>query len=205
MTQVKVCGLTREADVRAAAGLGAAYVGFNFAAISPRRVTLEQARRLASCAGGALRVGVFVYESRGEIEDAVDAGGLDVIQIHRPLRGDDLDLPRPVIAVLAGSAAPLPPEALTSRCHGLLLDSDDPRREAGGRRALDWSAVASPPAGVPVLLAGGLDPGNVGEAIQRVRPAIVDVASGIESTPGVKDHARMRRFFDAVRDADAFP
>jgi phosphoribosylanthranilate isomerase len=203
VTRIKICGLTREEDVRAAADLGAAYLGLNFASGSPRRVTLEKARSLARCARGALRVGVFVGETRGEIEAASEAASLDLVQLHRPLREEDLSLPVPIIAValVSGSgAAPIPP-AILSRCHAVLFDSDDATRR-GPRAPFEWSQPAGNRSTVPAWLAGGLTPENVAEAIRTFRPAGVDVASGVESAPGVKDHDRMRLFFESVRSAD---
>ena len=205
-TRIKICGLTRPGDVELACELGASYVGFNFAAISPRRVTLDAARGLAQSAGGAVtRVGVFVEQSRDEILAAIEAASLDAVQIHRPLREEDLELPRPVLAVarVRNGAAALPEPALLSRCRLVLLDAEMPGQPGGTGRTLDWDALSGKPWPVPLMLAGGLTPENVEEAIGRVRPAAVDVASGVESSPGVKDEARVRRFFEAVRRADA--
>ena len=205
-TRVKICGLTRPGDVELACELGAAWLGFNFAAVSPRRVTIEAAADLSSrAADGVTRVGVFLEQSRDEILAAVEAAALDAIQVHRPLREDDLDLPRPVHAVarLRDGAASLPAPALLSRCRLVLLDAEAPGQPGGSGRTLDWDALSGKSWPVPLMLAGGLTPENVEEAIGRVRPAAVDVASGVESSPGLKDETRMRRFFEAVRRADA--
>lgn len=203
MTAVKICGLTRVEDVAEACALGAEYVGFNFAAGSRRRVTLEAAPGLAEAARGALRVGVFVDETRDEIAAAAVAARLDLLQIHRALRDEDLGLPLPVIAVVSvggsGGAPALGP--LLARCHAILFDSSAPR-EAPERSPFDWGVLESTWPSCPLMLGGGLTPDNVAEAIRRVRPAVVDVASGIETSHGVKDHAKMRRFFAAVREAD---
>jgi phosphoribosylanthranilate isomerase len=203
VTRIKICGLTREEDVRAASDLGAAYLGFNFAAGSPRRVALENSRSLARAARGALRVGVFVGETRSEIEAACDAASLDLVQLHRELREEDLSLPVPVIAVVIVSAAGgrLPSAAILSECHALLFDSGDGNRR-GRRVPFDWGASVGGRSAIPIWLAGGLTPENVAEAIRGIRPSGVDVASGVESAPGVKNHERMREFFEAVRSAD---
>ncbi len=201
MTEIKVCGLTRPEDVALACALGADYVGFNFASVSPRRVSLETARALSRAASpGAARVGVFVHETREEILAAVEAADLDLVQIHRPLVLEDLDrMPLPVIAVERVSARGVEsaPPAMLARCRSVLLDT------AGGRSggtgiAFDWSLLAGRTWPVPVILAGGLRAENVAEAIARVHPAAVDVASGVESSPGIKDESRMRLFFEAV-------
>lgn len=207
MTDVKICGLTRPEDVDLACKLGAAYVGFNFAAASVRRVSLETARRLADAtAPGVVRVGVFVEESDAAIVAAVEAARLDLLQVHRPLSGADLQrLPRPVIAVawVSGQAAQLPAEGVLAHCRSLLLDTALPDRRGGTGVAFDWSAFEGRRWPIPVFLAGGLNAGNVGVAIARLRPSAVDVASGVEESPGIKDEERMKEFFEAVRRADA--
>ncbi len=221
MTQVKICGVTRPEDVEGACGFGASYLGFNFAAVSPRRVTLETARRLAAAsAPGVLRVGVFVGESYEEIVAAIAAGRLDLIQLHRPLREEDFEkVPRPVICVarVHGGAKEVPEPALLARCRALLFDTAAPTSLSSAARSgllgkqaapggtgarFDWGVVEGKKWPVPLFLAGGLNAGNVAEAIRRARPAAVDVASGVESEPGIKDTERMRKFFEAVRRAD---
>lgn len=206
MTDVKICGLTRAEDVASACELGARYVGFNFSSASPRRVPLTAARQLAAAAApGVSRVGVFVDETAEEIRGAVEAATLDLIQIHRALREEDLDLPRPVIAWLGVDAAGSlvgTSTALLGRCRAALVDAAVPGLAGGTGRTFDWSVLAGRRFPVPILLAGGLTPENAEEAIVRVRPAAVDVASGVESAPGVKDRGRLERFFAAVRRAD---
>ncbi len=207
MTDVKICGLTRPEDVELACSLGAAYVGFTFAAGSPRRISLETARELAGVtARGVLRVGVFIDESPSEIAAAADAGRLDLLQIHRTLRLEDVEgACKPVIAVarVVGAGPELPPESLLSRCRGLLFDTAYAGRLGGTGRTFDWSLLDKRSRPVPVFLAGGLNCSNVFDAIVKVRPAVVDVASGVEHSPGVKDRPKLRRFFEEVRRADA--
>ena len=205
MTRVKICGLTRPQDVEIACALDAAFVGFNFAAVSPRRVSLETARDLARATGpGVDRVGVFVRESRKEIEDAIDAAELDLVQIHRRLAAEDLEwMRRPVIAVerVSSRGIDAAPARLLEKCRSVLLDTSSDR--PGGTGILfDWDILAGRTWPVPLILAGGLDAANVGAAIARVRPTAVDVATGVESSPGVKDERRMKEFFEAVRLAD---
>lgn len=206
MTAVKVCGLTRSEDVALACAAGASLLGFNFSAQSPRRITPDAARKLTDVAApGVLRVGVFVGEEPTLVREAVDAARLDLVQIHRPLRGEDVDeSPMPVIAVarVGPEGGEVPSPELLARCHAILFDTLDASRSGGTGRVFDWSIIGSQAFGLPVLLAGGLDAGNVGEAVQRVRPWAVDVASGVEQSPGLKDPERLRRFFDAVRRAD---
>jgi phosphoribosylanthranilate isomerase len=205
MTQVKICGLTRPQDVESACALGASFVGFNFAAVSPRRVSVERARDLARATSpGVARVGVFVRESRKEIEDAIDAAQLDCVQIHRRLAAEDLEwMRRPVIAVQRVSSRGIEasPARLLEKCRAVLLDTSA-ERPGGTGIPFDWDLLAGQEWPVPLILAGGLNAGNVGAAIARVRPSAVDVASGVESGPGIKDERRMKEFFEAVRMAD---
>jgi len=205
VTQVKVCGLTRPEDVEMACALGAAYVGFNFSAVSLRRVSPERARDLSrATAPGVARVGVFVGESYGEIAQAVEEAALDLVQLHRPLAAEDLEsVPRPLIAVAhAGREGEIPPEPLLERCAAILFDTAGSGVSGGGGVAFDWSLLDGRKWPAPLFVAGGLCPENVALLVRRVRPRAVDVASGVESAPGVKDPERMRRFFEAVRDAD---
>jgi phosphoribosylanthranilate isomerase len=205
MTQVKICGLTRPQDVETACALGASFVGLNFAAVSPRRVSLETARDLARVVTpGVARVGVFVRESRKEIEDAIDAAALDLVQIHRRLSAEDVEwLRRPVIAVekVSSRGVEAAPARLLEKCRSVLLDSSS-HRPGGTGIPFDWDVLAGRTWPVPLILAGGLDAANVGAAIARVHPSAVDVASGVESSPGIKDERRMKEFFEAVRLAD---
>ena len=126
---------------------------------------------------------------------------LDYVQLHRPVTAADVDaLPVPIFAAVRveGGREALPLDAVLSRCGGLLWDSS-----AGRGRRPDWSQVP-PPEGmpVPVFVAGGLDATTVGPVIRRLRPAGVDVASGVESAPGIKDPKKLSLFFAAVREAD---
>jgi phosphoribosylanthranilate isomerase len=207
MTQVKICGITREEDVALACALGASYVGLNFAAASPRRLFIESARRLSRAAGpGVARVGVFVHEPPEEIRRTVEEAELDLVQIHRPLLPRDLErLPCPVVAVarVSENGAEAAPSELLARCRLLLLDTWGTDLPGGTGQTFDWSLLADRSWPIPLILAGGLTPENVFDAILRVRPRAVDVASGVETSPGIKDEARMRRFFEAVRRADA--
>jgi phosphoribosylanthranilate isomerase len=198
MTDVKICGLTRQEDVAAAVALGASLLGFNFAASSPRRISVEKARELAAAAPpDTLKVGVFVREDRETIVRAVVEASLDLVQLHRPVPLADVAWsPVPIIAAVG--VEDVPPYDVLSRVFAVLWDSSTGRGAVG-----DWDTLASRRT-LPVrqFLAGGLDPDNVGDAIRSLRPAGVDVASGVESAPGIKDPAKLERFFAAVREAD---
>ena len=203
MTFVKICGLTRVEDVALACALGAKYVGFNFAAGSPRRIALEAVRALSDAtAPGVLKVGVFREEDADSVARAVEAGGLDLVQLHRRLTEEDVARsPVPVIAVApaSGSAADFP-GAVWPRCHAVLLDSSE-----GSGTPVDPSLLSAERWPVPVFVAGGLSGESVGAVIRKIRPAGVDVASGGESAPGIKDRSRLERLFAAVREADRDP
>ena len=201
MTAVKVCGLTRVEDVRLACRQRAAYAGFNFVGASPRCVTPAAARALTeACSPGTLKVGVFLAGDAA-IDGAVAVAGLDLVQLHGRLTEEIANAsPVPIIAVArwSGSEFAVPRRDLLVRCHALLFDPSE-----GGGVPLDPARVEEASWPVPVLVAGGLTPETVGEVIRRLRPAGVDVASGVESAPGIKDPLKLERFFAAVREADA--
>jgi phosphoribosylanthranilate isomerase len=206
MTEVKICGLTRPEDVRMACALGANYVGFVFAAGSPRQLNLRRARELSEAvSGGAARVGVFVDEDYSFISDAVRETHLDFVQVHRPLRAKDLDeIAVPIVAVarVSETAESLPDEHLLARCRAILVDSSSGEFQGGTGRRFNWDLLPGRDVGIPLFVAGGLDPENVGEAIRRFRPSAVDVSSGVEATPGAKDPQKLAQFFAAVKEAD---
>src|SRR5262249_45840791 len=159
-----------------------------------RRLDLARAEEIARASDGAVRVGVFKHEPLADVRAAVERARLSFVQLQRPVSGDDVRaLPVPVIAAIrhAGDAAALPDEVL-SRLRAVLLDDS----EGAGRRSGWATAEERPdvPVNVDLFVAGGLDEGCVGEAIRRLRPDGVDVATGVESSIGVKDPGKMRRF-----------
>ena len=203
MTRVKICGITRPEDARAAAAAGAAAIGMIFWPGSPRAVSAQKARQIvAALPAGVPPIGVFVDQSVDEINAAIDEAGLFGVQLH----GDEpLDvigrIRRPVIRSMSLDRIDTLreiPEAVT-----VLLDAADPQKRGGTGRTIDWHAAAEVARRRSVVLAGGLTPENVQEAIAIVKPYAVDVSSGVESAPGVKDHRRIAAFFQAVREADA--
>lgn len=203
MTRVKICGICRVEDGRAAAAAGASAIGLVFWPGSPRVVDADAARAIvAGLPAGVPAIGVFVNQSVDEINDMVRHAGLFGVQLH----GDeDLGIipriKRPVVRAMSlASAAAVDdvPSQVT-----VLLDAHDPARRGGTGRTIDWHAARDIAARRPVVLAGGLTPENVAEAIEVVRPYAVDVSSGVERTPREKDHARIDAFMRAVRAADA--
>ena len=201
MTAVKICGLTRVEDVVLAGKLGATYAGFNFVETSPRRVTPAAARELTpACGPGMLKVGVFRAEDPS-IATTIGAAGLDLVQLHGRLTEEIVaSSPVPIIAVArwSGTEFAVPRRDLLVRCHAVLFDPSE-----GQGVPLDSARVEEASWPVPVLVSGGLTPETVGGVIRRLRPAGVDVASGVESAPGIKDPIRLERFFAAVKEADA--
>jgi phosphoribosylanthranilate isomerase len=204
MTKIKICGLTRVGDVKVAARIGADMIGLNFWSGSKRRVDLDLAARLAQVVRDQSRVaevvGVFVDPSDDEIAAADAAVGLDWIQLHgdeSPERVAALG-PRAFKAARVGSAADVE-RALGYPGEWLMLDARVPGYGGAGT-SFDWD-LAAPVArsGRRWILAGGLEAGNVAEAIARLAPSAVDVASGVEKAPGIKGGDAMRDFVRAAR------
>ena len=210
--EIKFCGLTRRQDAVHAASLGASYVGVIFAG-GPRMLTPERAAEvLHDVPGGVRRVGVFADQSAAEVARIVNAVGLDVVQLHGATDARRLDDLRgavnaaiwPVIRI-AGNQLPEATGELLRLGDGLLLDAFVPGALGGTGVTLAWTGIAHElrriRGNTPIILAGGLRPENVAEAIAVLGPNVVDVSSGIESAPGIKDHERMRAFRDAVSQA----
>lgn len=198
---VKVCGITRAEDGVVAAECGASAVGFVFWDRSPRAVTLEAAAEMAAALPrGVLRVGVFVNALPHIVRRFVAGVPLDVVQLH----GDEPALwaeafGRPVLKAVDplepahAEWLATPPEAAT-----LLVDAIDRARRGGTGALADWSRAATLARTRPLVLAGGLTAANVAAAVREVRPYGLDVSSGVESRPGVKDAGRVRAFFAAL-------
>jgi phosphoribosylanthranilate isomerase len=205
MTRVKVCGLTREDDVRRAIELGATACGFVLSS-SPRQVTPERAGELAAQAAAGLRVGVVTTDPAEWIADAIAHAGLDAVQLSAGADGPTVAAVREAAArrglrPLVIAAADTPDAASADM---LLLDARGPGVYGGSGRALDWAALdlAATPPEARLVLAGGLTADNVEEAIATLHPSMVDVCSGTETAPGVKDEALLTGFFAAVAHAD---
>ncbi len=207
--RVKVCGLTTEAQVEAAAAAGAAYLGLVFFARSPRAVTPAQARDLALAAPvGVAKVGLVVDASDAEFDAILDVVPLDMIQLHGGETPERVAAVRarwglPVIKAL-GVAAPADLDALASYAtvaDQLLLDAKaapGAARPGGNGRSFDWSLLDGRAPRTPWMLSGGLTPGNVAGAVRATGARQVDVSSGVESAPGVKDAALVRAFMAAL-------
>jgi phosphoribosylanthranilate isomerase len=206
--EVKICGLTRAVDAELADSAGAAYLGVIFAG-GPRQRRPDEAR--AVLAGRrARKVGVFASQSESEIAEISSAVGLDVVQLHGAATPERVRAVRAatgleIWAVVRTPDGLLPDstEDLAAAADALVIDAMVAGRLGGTGVAVPWGILGESldamDAGHRIVLAGGLTPENVAEAISYVSPMIVDVSSGVESAPGVKDHARIRAFVAAVR------
>ncbi len=198
-TKIKICGITREEDAQLCAELGADYLGFIFVPSSKRYIDPERAAEIASAVKGPKYVGVFRDEALETIHRITHRVGLDVIQFHGTETDEDihtLGLPS-MKAVRVGET--LPDTNAYPSADWLLFDTFDERREGGTGRAFDWSLLSLYSRSKPFFLAGGLAPDNIAAAISLVRPDGVDISSGVESEPGVKDAEKLRILFDRVR------
>jgi phosphoribosylanthranilate isomerase len=204
-TRIKICGLTREADVQVAAEAGADAVGFVLYASSSRHVSLERAAQLArELPPFVIPVLLFVNASADEVIRAAEVLPQAWLQFHGDETPAQCDAAmRPYLRAVAMSAGVdlLDWQHRFSSARALLLDAPV-EGYGGGGKVFDWSLL--PPNVVcPVVLSGGLNPANVIDGVLRVRPWAVDVSSGVEASKGVKDATLMRRFCEAVREADA--
>jgi phosphoribosylanthranilate isomerase len=208
VVEVKFCGMTRAGDARAAVELGARYVGVVFAG-GPRHLSAAQAGDvLEPVCPPVRRVGVFGDAPADEILEIAARVGLDVLQLHG-------SAPQVAEQVRAGSGGVIwrvariagreleEHAALFRGSDGVVVDAWSARARGGTGTSFDWDGVAERLRALrgrtPLIVAGGLTPDNVRQAIDLLAPDVVDVSSGIESAPGVKDHGRMRAFMDAVR------
>ena len=201
MTRVKICGITRREDALLAADLGAFAVGFVFWPGSPRYIDPRDARAIVNALPeSVLKVGVFMNQPTGHVRLAATTAGLTTVQLHgsEPV-AFALGIGRPVLKAVPVTQD-FSPEALDDIPAGItvLLDAFDPRTHGGTGRTIDWTLAAAASARRPIILAGGLRQSNIADAIRQVRPYAVDLSSGVESSPGVKDHARLRDLFEAL-------
>jgi phosphoribosylanthranilate isomerase len=203
MTRVKVCGIRRREDALLAVELGADALGFVFWPGSPRAVAVEQVREITDALPSFVStVGVFVNQPLPEIMAMAASARLTTIQLH----GDEdasvyAECGRRVIKALPVgadftlSAVDSVPAEMT-----VLLDAHDPVRRGGTGRPIEWTLATAAARLRPVILSGGLTSENVGRAVETVHPYAVDVSSGVESAPGIKDEGKLRAFFAALRE-----
>lgn len=204
MTKIKICGITNYDDAAMAADLGADAVGFIFAS-SPRQTDPDNARKIIKRLPFFIKsVGVFVNEDIKKIIDIAEYCGLDNIQLHGSESPEacELLMPRTIKALrIKGYSTPEEYSCYTGRVRAFLLDTYSENEAGGTGKTFNWDiAVNIKSLGVPIILAGGLNPGNIKEAIDIVKPYAVDIGSGIEQRPGKKDHLLMRKLFERIRD-----
>lgn len=209
LAKVKFCGMTRPQDAALAAEIGASYIGVIFAR-GPRTVSIERAREILEAAGQRVRrVGVFDTNDPDRVADVAEEAGLNVVQLHADPMPSDIEAIRrnfggEIWAAIRIAASHIPHELddLFDLADGVLLDAHSENRLGGTGKTLPWNELAVDLArdrgGAEVVLAGGLNPTNVGQAIRVLAPDVVDVSSGIESAPGIKDPWLMREFYDAA-------
>lgn len=205
-TRVKICGVTRVEDALLACELGADAIGMVMTPTSPRCVSIERARAIRDALPAFVDAVVLSHDLSAEhVRVVIEGVRPSLVQFHgmedatfcesfgiRYVKAIGMDGDVDVRAVAATH-----PHA-----SGLVLDGHSPGQQGGRGRTFDWSRIPRD-LGRPILLAGGLNPANVGDAMRDVRPWAVDLASGVESAPGIKNAAKLRAFFVAVRAADA--
>ncbi len=202
MVKIKICGITNLEDASMAVRLGAQAIGFIFAP-SPRQVKPEKARDIIKEIPPFVKsVGVFVDEDPAVIREIIQFCGIDLIQFHG---GESPDIcgefmPRSIKAIrIKDDLTPGSIESYRGKIRALLLDTFSEGRAGGTGRSFDWNlAIKIREMGIPIILAGGLGPHNIEDAISRVRPYAVDVNSGIEERPGKKNHKLMKEMFERI-------
>lgn len=205
MLKIKICGLTNAEDAAVAVEAGADAVGFVFHRKSPRCAETSAVKAIIrELPPFVLPIGVFVNEEPKVVRDVMDSCGLALAQLH----GDETaayceTLGRPVLKAIRlrdrGSFLALAEFQGRAGVRGFLVDAFSPDAYGGTGQLADWSLAAEAAAVARILLAGGLTPENVAQAVGQVRPYGVDVSSGVEARPGKKDHAKVRAFVQAVR------
>lgn len=204
-TRIKCCGMTRPEDALLAARLGADAIGVVFTARSKRRVTLGQAQAIREVLPPFVHmVALFMDDNADDVEAVNDSLRPDYLQFHgAESEAWCAQFGRPYLKAIAMGGATAVPESLNDypRAAALLLDGHGLGEAGGSGKTFDWSSM---PRNLtqPLILAGGLTPGNVAEAVRIARPWAVDVSSGVESAPGIKDAHKLESFIRAVRGAD---
>ena len=219
MIWVKICATTNLSDAQAGVAAGAAAMGFIFAP-SSRRIEIDQAAEIVSSLADEIeRIGVFVNETPGRVAEVAEQAGLTGVQLHGDEPADQMHEyrqalgQRKIIKTLQARELLNSPDNLNSYLRSrqsidaILLDAGSPSQRGGTGQTFDWIAaapiVAKVRAQMPVIIAGGLNPENVGEAIRLFAPWGVDVVSGVERETGRKDEAKLRSFVGAARQTQA--
>ena len=204
MVRVKICGITRMEDALSAADAGVSAVGFIFVPSSPRVIAPETARTIIrSLPPFVTPVGVFVNASRGEILKTLETTGIQCLQLHGEETPADVEgYPLPVYKAFRVGPGFDPGLLGDFRIQACLLDAFVKSAHGGTGQTFDWGVAVRAKRYTRVILSGGITPDNVGAAIRRVRPYAVDVSSGVETAPGIKDRAKIIRLVEAVRASE---
>ncbi len=204
MTRVKICGLTNVADALLAVELGADAVGMVFTR-SPRQISPHRGREISQALPPFVtRIGVFANSDLNTIIGVADFCDLDIVQLHGDNNWEVVQfLPYPFIKAFAVKDSTVLEQIRSHRLASFLLDTFDSVVDGGTGRTFDWRIAREASAFGKVILSGGLNPENVSEALESVRPYAVDVSSGVEKEPGIKDSDKMKHFFDEVRTWDS--
>jgi phosphoribosylanthranilate isomerase len=204
---VKICGITRQQDAEAAVEAGANALGFVFWPESPRFIDPYRARSIIGTLPPFVTpVGLFVNQPAGYVNGVAGLARLGAVQLHGDESPDAAALiSRPIVKAI-GFTGSRGEDAACDRWAShviVLLDAHDPARRGGTGRVVDWAAAARIAARRRTMLAGGLTADNIAEAIARVQPFGVDVSSGVEESPGIKDRARLRALFERIHGITA--
>lgn len=200
---VKICGITRREDAEAAVAEGANALGFVFWPGSPRFIAPSLAREIVAILPPSVAaVGVFVNQPASHVNGVASLAGLSVVQLHGDEdEGTAAEMTLPVIKAVSVRDGAFPDRQWSERVM-LLIDADDPIRRGGTGMTANWPEAEALARRRRVLLAGGLGPDNVAEAIRCVRPFGIDVSSGVEQSPGIKDRRLLAALFEAIRKGE---
>jgi phosphoribosylanthranilate isomerase len=199
-TRVKICGITRAEDAGLASAAGADAIGFVFWPKSPRAVTPAQAAAIWTAGALVARVGVFVNASPAVVRDVVREARLTAVQLHGDEQVEEYSsCGAPLIkAVSLSDASSVSAAAALPANVTVMVDASDEVKRGGTGQLANWTQAAELARRRPIILAGGLTPLNVSDAIRQVRPWAIDVSSGVEASPGIKNPARLTALFDAI-------
>jgi phosphoribosylanthranilate isomerase len=206
--RIKICGVTNLEDARACVELGAEMIGLNFYPQSPRYIEPQRAREIVEVPGSVRAVGVFVDPTASDVRSTANAAGIECVQLHGDVSPETCrELAREFRVIRAFSTdGEFQPEDVGSfgDCD-VLLDAHHAELRGGTGLTCDWSAArVTLPFARFLILSGGLNAQNVGQAIATVAPHAVDVCSGVERAPGIKDHRAIEKFIAAARTAERF-
>ncbi len=202
LTRVKICGITNHDDAHCAVAAGADALGFVFYDKSPRCISAAAAAEIvATLPPFVTTVGLFVNAAAGEVERTIEIARLNIAQLHGDEQPADCAILNvPVIKAVRVKSAGSLSNVGAFRVAALLLDAWNDDRYGGTGETFDWQLAQKLTAGQPLILAGGLTPDNVAAAIATVNPYAVDVSSGVERSPGIKDHDKIYQFIEQVRN-----